>query len=156
KAETIYEQEGKVPLEPGLDVLFNEIAALVPPMEFLSEDESTPPQVGIPRADASKPPLLGQRAEHTYRWQTEHIVNALRPFGRHGTLYDKVSGFATRPHFQLEWLSGFTADGTPSHEQVTVLLAARVQDLGDAETLLAIAITRLQHALFDRTELLGR
>jgi hypothetical protein len=156
QAETANEQEGNAPLAPGLDALFNEIAALVPPMEFPSEDASTPAQVGLPRADANKPPLLGERAEHTYRWLTEHIVNALRPFGRHGTLYDKVSGFATRPHFQLEWLAGFEADGSPSRRQVTVLLAARVQDLGDAETLLAIAITRLQHALFDRMELLAR
>src|SRR5262245_34548318 len=95
KAETANEQEGNTPLAPELDVLFNEIAALVPPMEFPPADDSTPAQIGMPRADASKPPLLGQRAEHTYRWLTEHIVSALRPFGRHGTLYDKVSGFDT-------------------------------------------------------------
>jgi hypothetical protein len=94
----------------------------------------------------------GQRTgEYSYRMLTQSITNALRPFSRFGTLYWKTaSGRAGRPNpypdrrfFTLETLND------PA-EPVTIILAAREQDIDDAATFASMVVKRLQHLLFDR------
>ena len=126
------EKAGEKPLaEPSLASLFSDIALLLPPIKIMGDEDS---------------PREGQRSEHSYRWFTENIVAALRPFKSNGTLYSKISGEPAGRHFQFESL----ASGTYASEPVTIVLSARLHDLDDAKTMLAVAITRLQQALFDR------
>jgi hypothetical protein len=138
-AEVMQEKDGHAPLFPGLKTLFNDVAALLPPLEFT-------------RADPEQPPLYGQRAEYTYRWLTEELVGALRPFGPQGTLSDKTSGFDARRHFQFEWIADVAEEEVPDRGQVTVIVAAREQDLDDARSVLSLSVTKLQHALFERMQ----
>ncbi len=96
----------------------------------------------------------GQRsAEYKYRTLTQSISNALRCFSRYGTLYWKTSkGRISQPRpsrerrfFSLDMLKD------PA-EQVTIILAAREQDVDDATTVVGMAVKLLQHILFDRME----
>jgi hypothetical protein len=138
-----YEQNEMDPVLPCFADLFDDLAVLLQPGEYS-------------RADESKPPLIGQRAEYSYRWMTENLVRSLKPFQAGGTLYSKVSGFPSEGSFDLDMLAGLNADATPTGRQVTVILAARVQDMDDARTMLSLYITRLQQVLFDRIEALSK
>jgi hypothetical protein len=89
-------------------------------------------------------PGEGEREpDHGYRDYTQGIVTALEPFSRHGTLYEKIRDGEPGEQFALEDLGR-------SEAQVTIILAAREQDLDKATTVLALAIKRLQHFLFER------
>lgn len=129
--------DDREPLDPGLDAVFSDIAVLLPQTEIIAGDDW-------------RPSLTGERSEHSYRWLTEHLVSVLRPFRRHGLLNAKVSGRADIPHVCLERLAGLDQNLAPASEQVTVVLAAREQELDEAKTLLTVAITKLQQALYER------
>jgi len=123
------EIEGSLPseqrLQPGVDYWVNEISLLI------SADRG------------------GQRTrEYSYRTLTQSIVNALQPFSQMGTLFPKISkgrDEALRPRrfFSLESLNDPT-------EPVTIIFAAREQDLDDSRTTVSIAMKKMQHFLFDR------
>lgn len=86
----------------------------------------------------------GQRShEHGFRDYTQSIVQAIEPFSRHGTLHRKVRDTGPGRLFALDDLGR-------GDEPVTIILAAREQDLEKAETLLALCVARLEHLLFDR------
>ena len=93
----------------------------------------------------------GQRSrEWEYRSLTQSVVNALRPFSSFGTLYRKTGGRGDDdcelgPLFSLADLEYSGTDGP-----VTIILAARVQDLDDARTVTSLAVKRLQQVLFER------
>jgi hypothetical protein len=93
----------------------------------------------------------GQRAsQYTYRTLTQAAVNALQPFSTHGILHEKSGGSVAgggRPRslFSLADLENPGTDGP-----VTIILAARIQDLDAARTVTALAVQRLQHLLFER------
>jgi TraM recognition site of TraD and TraG len=121
---------GKDILGPGLAYWFNEISLLIGREQ------------------------RGQRndREYTFRTLTQGIVNALRPFSRFGTLYEKTGGEAGEraeygPYFSLEELN---APKDSSDPPVTIILAARQQDLDDASTVVSIVVSKLQQFLFDR------
>jgi len=93
----------------------------------------------------------GQRtADYSYRTLTQSLTNALRPFSRLGTLYAKTSKgridagpLRTRRFFTLDELD-------LEREPVTIILAAREQDVDDATTVVSMVVRRLQHTLFGR------
>lgn len=86
-----------------------------------------------------------RRPEESYRDYTHPLVAALEPFSRHGTLYPKIRDAGPGDPFDLE-------DLDRRDQQTTIILAAREQDLATAETVLSMAITRLQHLLFERMD----
>jgi hypothetical protein len=131
--------EGVAPIEPGLAAWFGDIAVLLPQQEIIAGD-----------ADLGRRPLYGARAEYSYRWLTEQVTGALRPFRRGGLLYDKVSGLPEMPRFRLERLAGVDENLAPSVDQVTLVLAAREQELDEAQTLLTLVMVKLQHTLYER------
>jgi hypothetical protein len=90
---------------------------------------------------------VGQRPERdSFRSYTTGILTALEPFARHGTLHQRVRSFGPGRLFDLEAaLSG-------GQRPVTVIFAARQQDLEKADAVLAMAIKRLQWLLFDRMQ----
>jgi len=122
--------------QPTLDELVVDIAVLLPPAK-------------LQRIDRTVPAFKGQRSEHSYRWLTESLVSALHSFKRGGPLYEKVSGIEER-QFRLEWLAGYDSEGKPRPEQVTVVVAARLQEEQDARVLLSAVMTKLEHALYNR------
>jgi len=93
----------------------------------------------------------GERtSDYSYRTLTQSIVNALRPFSRFGTLHAKTGGArldSGEPplarYFSLEQLAG------PA-EPVTIILAAREQDLDDGTAILDLTVRKLQQLLFER------
>ena len=94
----------------------------------------------------------GQRtADYSYRTLTQSITNALRPFSEFGTLFEKTSrGRPWRPSARPE-RDFFTLDAlNDPAEPVTIILAAREQDVDDAATVVSMVVKRLQHTLFDR------
>jgi hypothetical protein len=130
-------------VEPDVRTWFGDIAVLVSQVDVVPE---TPERSG----------MRGARAEYSYRWLTEQIVSALRPFRRTGLLYDKVSGWRDLPHFSLDCLTGLDAKLKPvTGRQATVVIAAREQELDDAKTLLTLAIIKLEQALYDRMRYAG-
>jgi len=137
-------EAGELPVEPGLATWFADVAVLLPCEVIVP-----------PNKMHGRPALSGERAEHSYRWLTEPLTSALRPFRRHGLLHDKVSGFEDLPRFSLERLAGIDNELKPSREQITVVVAAREQELDDAQTLLTLVIVKLQHALYDRMRYAG-
>lgn len=78
------------------------------------------------------------------------MLSVLHPFKRGGPLYDKVSGTDSSKEFRLEWLGGYDSEGKPRREQVTVVLAARLQEEQDARALLSVVMSKLEHALYNR------
>lgn len=134
-AEKINIAEGRHP-PLRLRELFNEIAVLLPMAEIVP--------------DYGEWPLVGQRAEHSYRWLTENILAVLRPFRAHGLLGDKISGADRLPRFNLEAVAGLDTKLEPASDQVTVLLSAREQEGDEAKTVLSMTMARLQKALFER------
>lgn len=96
----------------------------------------------------------GQRTgQYSYRTLTQSITNALRCFSRYGTLFSKTSrGRVTEPKtqsgrrfFRLEELNG-------EEGPVTIILAAREQDVDDAATIVSVTVKRLEHTLFERMQ----
>lgn len=88
---------------------------------------------------------VGQRAERdSFRTFTTGLLTALEPFSKHGTLHRRVRSFGPGRQFDLETVLGGAA------RPVTVILAARQQDLNNADAVLSLAIKRLQWFLFDR------
>jgi hypothetical protein len=130
---------GGLPLVlPDVRTWFSDISVLVSQIDVVPD---TPRRSG----------MRGARAEYSYRWLTEQIVSALRPFRRNGLLYDKVSGWRGFPHFSLDCLTGLDENQQPiKGRQATVVIAAREQELDDAKTLLTLAIVKLEQALYDR------
>ncbi len=116
------------PRQPGLSYWANEISLLIAPV------------------------YRGQRtADYAYRTLTQSITNALRPFSVFGTLYEKTSrGRIWRPATRRD-RRFFTFDAlNDPNEPVTIILAAREQDVDDATTMVSLVVKRLQHTLFDR------
>ena len=88
---------------------------------------------------------LGQRPEKdSFRSYTTGILTALEPFSAHGTLHHRIRSFGAGRLFDLESALGGT------RRPVTVILAARQQDLEKSDAVLAMAIKRIQWLLFDR------
>jgi hypothetical protein len=85
----------------------------------------------------------GRPAKEPYRNYTQGLVLALEPFSKHGTLHERVCDNGRGRLFALEDLG---------KEQVTIIFAAREQDLDKSKTVLAIAIKKLQHFLYDRMD----
>ncbi len=85
-------------------------------------------------------------ARYEYQELTRAIVNALRPFSRYGTLYRRTGG-PPQPGAGAAFSLAELGRGT---EPTTIVIAAREQDVGVAETVLRIVVTRLQQLLFDR------
>ncbi len=93
----------------------------------------------------------GERTgDYSYRTLTQSIVNALRPFSRFGTLHGKIGGPRSdgsypppERYFSLEML-------TDQEQPVTIILAAREQDLDDGTAVLDLTIRKLQQFLFER------
>ncbi len=125
------------PPAPRLRELFGEIAVLLPPREIVP-------------ALADMTPLVGSRSEHSFRWLTETMVGLLRAFRPHGLLGDKIGGAESLKRFSLEWVAGLDDALRPSGRQVTVVFAAREQEGDDANTVLTLAMARLQQALLER------
>ena len=136
-AERSCHEQGVQPVMPDLTQTFSDLAALLP-------------RETIVEASPHHPALVGERAEYSYRWMTEHLVSALRPFRVGGLLHDKTTGRLDVPQASLLGVSGIDASLAPSCGQMTCVLAARTQELGEARTLLALAIAKLQQALFER------
>lgn len=88
---------------------------------------------------------VGQRPDKdTFRAYTTAILTALEPFSAHGTLHHRIRSFGRGRLFDLESALG------GAHRPVTVILAARQQDLEKSDAILAMAIKRVQWLLFDR------
>ena len=88
---------------------------------------------------------VGQRPERdSFRTYTTGLLTALEPFSKHGTLHHRVRSFGPGRLFDLETVLG------GSERPVTVILAARQQDLQNSTAVLSLAIKRLQWFLFDR------
>ncbi len=128
RAEELARPAGEV-VEPGLDYWATEISLLVDPKRG------------------------GQRTlEYSYRTLTQSITNALRPFSRFGTLYGKTSkGRVDGPAPRARRFFSFDALNDQT-EPVTIILAAREQDVDDATTVVSLVVKRLQHTLFDRMQ----
>ena len=137
QAERSCHEQRIEPLAPDLSQTFADLAALLPRETIVKEAPH-------------HPALIGERAEYSYRWMTEHLVSALRPFRQGGLLFDKTTGRLDSPQASLLGVSGLNASLAPSAEQVTLVLAARTQELGEARTMLALALAKLQQALFER------
>jgi hypothetical protein len=166
-AEAVNLAEGRLP-PVRLRELFNEIAVLLPPEEIVpaltvpASGGRTAPAALASKSGAagalppprelsgSRPALVGQRAEHTFRWLTENLLAVLRPFGSHGLLGDKTSGAHGLPRFSFEDVAGLDAELAPAGGQVTVLLSAREQEGEEANTILSVIMARLQQALLER------
>lgn len=110
-------------IEPGVECWRAELALLIPP--------------GLEAVPGGQ-----LDANHTFQSYTVSILTALRPFARHGTLFQKVSG-----------VSDFSLRDLNRGEQLTVVLAAREQDVGDAEVVLAAVIKRLEQIMYERREI---
>ncbi len=96
------------------------------------------------RPDPERFPM-GQRVEKdTFRSYTIGMLSALEPFAPNGTLHARTRSFGSQPQFDLEGVLG------GERRPVTVIMAARQQDLDKAEAVLALSIKRLQWFLFDR------
>ena len=85
-------------------------------------------------------------ARYEYQELTRAIVNALRPFSRYGTLYRRTGGPPREDAGGAFSLADLGRGALPT----TIVIAAREQDVGVAETVLRIVVTRLQQLLFDR------
>lgn len=111
---------GTAPLSPSIDYWITELAQLITP---------------------DHPDIRGGQRESRYTYQslTVGILSSLRPFSKGGTLYDRIQG---KGDFSLDQLDG--------DEQVTIVLAARAQDLEDSATVVTLAMKRLQQLLFQR------
>jgi|GEM_PF-3681350 len=89
----------------------------------------------------------GQKIDkYSYQDLTLQIANALEPFSRHGILYSKVSSDKS--------LSGklFSLEDLNSTEPITIIFAAREQDLDASTAVISMAIKRLQQLLFERMQ----
>jgi hypothetical protein len=118
------------PNPPGLERWFDELAVLFPASK----------QIKVPAG----PTLVGQReARDSYRYFTQGIVNALRPFSSWGVLGRRVSGHAMR---RGEGLS-FRLTDLIRPEQALVVLEARELDVGGAEAVVSLAASHLQMLL---------
>jgi hypothetical protein len=163
-AEAMHLAEGRTLPSPLLRNLFTEIAVLLPAEEIVPEmgehdarawpsephdGKTCVPAPPLPPQNY-RPALIGQRAEHTYRWLTENLLAALRPFRPHGLLGDKTSGADGIPHFSFDAVAGLNAELAPAGEQVTVILSAREQEGEEANTMLALVMAQLQQALIER------
>lgn len=115
--------DAKVP-ECGIDYWVQEIAIALDPAKV---------------AGGQRPP------NETYQQYTAGIMQTLEPFAKHGTLHARIRDNGRGRLFRLEDLMA-----EPPDDPVTVILVARQQDHVNAETVLALAIARLQHILFDR------
>lgn len=94
--------------------------------------------------DKAKIPF-GQRVDKdTFRSYTIGLLSALEPFAAGGTLYERTRSTGRGRLFDLE-----TALGGPKRP-VTVIIAARQQDLEKSEAVLSLVIKRLQWFLFER------
>ena len=96
------------------------------------------------------PELVGRRSEHSYRWLTEQLVSTLRAFRPHGLLGDATSGDEDLPRCSLRRVAGLDDAGRPGGGQVTVVLAPREEEGGDARALLTLAVAQLERALDQR------
>ncbi|HEX4408381.1 MAG TPA: type IV secretory system conjugative DNA transfer family protein [Xanthobacteraceae bacterium] len=90
---------------------------------------------------------IGQRVEKdSFRSYTIALMTALEPFARYGTLYKRTSAAVTGSGrmFDLETVL------SDRQKPVTVIIAARQQDLQKSEAVLAMVIKRMQWFLFNR------
>jgi hypothetical protein len=120
-------QAGAAAQPPGLAYWASEIALLLDPRKW---------------------PGGQRKAEYSYRTLTQPLVNPLRPFSRFGTLYTKIGGRRRGAPVPQRFFSFEELDR--DDEPVTMILAAREQDLDDARSVVDLAVTRLQHFLFGR------
>ncbi|MHB8464954.1 MAG: type IV secretory system conjugative DNA transfer family protein [Acidimicrobiales bacterium] len=115
--------------EPGLAHWFDELAILVCCRDHWTVHGAT---------------LCGQRADRdTYRYHTQSIVEALRPFASKGVLGRRVSGHRSRAG---EGYS-FSVDELLREEQTFILLEARELDVGSADAVVSLFVTHLQLTL---------
>jgi hypothetical protein len=139
RGERVNLAKDAAPLEPGLASWFSDLAVLLPQKVIIAANEAL-----------GRPALEGARAEYSFRWLTEQLTSALRPFRQAGLLYDKASGRPGIPRIRLERLAGLDESLQPTAEQVTLVLAAREQELDEAQTMLTLVIVKLQHSLYER------
>ena len=90
-----------MPIEPGLSTWFGDLAVLLRREDIIPAD-----------ATLGRPALKGSRSEYSYRWMTEQISSALRPFRPHGLLHAKITGRFDVPRFALERLAGLNKELT--------------------------------------------
>jgi GTPase SAR1 family protein len=123
EAETILRERGETLPACGVDHWASELAILLSPDRI----------------------SIGQRPPRdSLRTYTTGILSALEPFSRHGTLHQRVRSYGPGRLFDIE----ATLGGAP--RPVTVILAARQQDLDKSDAVLSMTIRRLQWFLFDR------
>jgi hypothetical protein len=114
--------------------------------EALTEEELSQEWAALEEL-ARLPPEGDRRPEYSFRDYTQTIVTSLEPFAKHGTLYDRTRGGSVSE-------SNFSLDELDSTDQpVSIIMAAREQDLEKATTILALTVKRLQHILFERVDL---
>jgi hypothetical protein len=123
-AEQEMRDEGQAPPKCGVDYWVSEISGLLNPQKV---EGGTRPE------------------QHGYHEYTVLMKQALEPFAPHGTLRKKIRDNGPGRLFRLEDLGADDPD-----PPVTVLIAARGQDHSNADTVLSLAITRLQDLLFER------
>ena len=109
----------------GLDFWFSEIAIMLDPDKF----------------------NIGQRmVKDTYGSYTIALTTALQPFAPKGTMHKRTSAAEPGPGRMFDIETVLSEPGKP----VTVIIAARQQDLQTAEAVLALLIKRMQWFLFSR------
>lgn len=124
-AEDYRRAHGGLRVQPGARYWFNELVVLLDPQRG------------------------GRRTpEHPYETLTLAMQNALRPFSEFGSLYRKIRDVPTFPEDERH--VNFDLSALDGREPCTIVLAAREQDVGDAETVLALVMRRLQQLLFER------
>jgi len=89
--------------------------------------------------------VYGQRlSKDSYKSLTQGIATALEPFSQTGDLVHRIRDTGPGRLFSFEQLG--------ESKPVTIILAAREQDLEDSVTVVSMAVKKLQQFLFERME----
>jgi hypothetical protein len=141
-AEERRRAKGLPVVDPGLDYWFEKLVLLVGPDELIQHRANSADPI-VQRL----PPRYGERGpRETYRGLTQNLLtNALTSFDRYRTgIYPKISG-ESRPgerHFRLADLAG--------PDPVALVLEVPAASVGDADTMLSVAIAWLESLVVER------